>query len=232
MVSYNKMVILPRRTSIEMVLETIKRHNGKYSPFQLWKRLPKKMMYQAFRAALEQLRRERSITVNGQKKICIIQIPEEPLHDANRESILASLSQYGYDLVRSGIRRTGSIIPLEDLVIEILIRFPEARFIEAIPLLLVKNRLNTFELYRKAYQTGLINQLGFLTEVAISLARKLDREKPALQSLLDHLRAAMCKRTSALGRTDLQAKHTPRGMKRWRLKGHFVLEDFAKEAYQ
>jgi len=52
-----------------MVETTVQRLSGKCGPYQLWKQLPKKMMYQTFRIILAYLEESGKIFVDDTKKI-------------------------------------------------------------------------------------------------------------------------------------------------------------------
>jgi hypothetical protein len=122
---------------------------------------------------------------------------------------------------------------LEDLIIEILIRYPEARFIEAIPILIIKNKLDPFELYRKAYQYRLINKLGFLLEMTFDICKKIKRNfilKDLLQECTLKKEREISYFTSIQDKKFLE-KTTPANMKKWNLRGRFLFSDFYKEEY-
>ncbi|MFO8016215.1 MAG: hypothetical protein R6U32_03865 [Candidatus Woesearchaeota archaeon] len=217
----------PRLGTIEMIRGTIKAHNREYSVYQLWKALPKKMMYQTFKRAIEYLTEMNEIITDNRGKIAYIMKKTEA-RAVKREDILSSLSHYGYELITAKKIR-GKIIPLDDLIIAILLRFPEARFIEAIPTLLIKNSIDKFELYRKAYDNNLVNETGFLLDISLKLSKK-----PGLKGLLKELekqkQAKIRYLTSAKDR-DFLEKRAPDMMKKWNLRGLFSLDDFRKEVY-
>ena len=224
----------PRLSTIEMVKDAISRHSGDYSKYQLWKKLPKKMMYQTYGNVLEYLLANNEIVLKDNRKLERITINEELwLKAINRETILQNLSHYGYDLISLKRLRKHNILPIEELIIQILIRFPEARFIEAIPILIIKNKIDAFELYRKAYDYGLLNKIGFLLEMSFRIARKKGRKISYLSSLLRQLKSkkqATIQRFSTLNDESFLGKNTPREMRNWNLIGRFSINDF-QEAY-
>ena len=218
----------PRLSTIEMVRKTIKDHNREYSIYQLWKALPKKMMYQTYKKAIEHLIEREEIMIDNTKKIFCIEQQPEP-EKIGRDDILFNLSHYGYDLITRKKMKPRKIIPLNDLIIDILLRFPEARFIEAIPLLIIKNKIDQFELYRKAYDYSLINEMGFLLEISIRLSKK-----PVLKGLLDELKRQKQDKIryfTTIKDRDFLEKNTPAIMRKWNLRGLFSIDDFRKEAY-
>lgn len=224
----------PRLETIGMVKETIKKHDRQCSIYQLWKRLPKKMMYQTYKATIEQLKTTNDITIDENKKIILIYHPKIKIEPINKKKIIYSLSYYGYDLISYEKIERYDIIPIEDLIIEILIRYPEARFIEAIPTLIIKNKINPFELYRKACDFGLINKIGFLLETAFIIAKKIKKDMGYLSGLLRELKKRKEKTIqylSAFRDKEFLEKTTPRLMKEWNLRGRFTINDFFKEAY-
>ncbi len=217
----------PNLATISMIRDTIRAQNREFSVYQLWKALPRKMMYQTYKKAISYLTERGEIITDSNGKIAYMKIKTKH-KQIMRNDILRSLSHYGYDLITKEKVRA-SIIPLPDLIIEILLRFPEARLIEAIPLILTKNSIDKFELYRKAYKNNLINEIGFLLDIAMKLSKKLD-----LKELLEELKKQKQKNirylTSIKDREFLE-KRTPAIMRKWNLRGLFSIDDFRKEAY-
>lgn len=62
----------PTLESVFMVEETIQKHSHECGKYQLWKKLPKKMMYQTFQVILEYLEKSGKILID--KDGCIIWI--------------------------------------------------------------------------------------------------------------------------------------------------------------
>ncbi|RLG11011.1 hypothetical protein DRN73_06430 [Candidatus Pacearchaeota archaeon] len=60
----------PTLESVIMVEKTIQRHSQEYGKYQLWKKLPKKMMYQTFQVILKYLRESGKIIIDNEG--CII----------------------------------------------------------------------------------------------------------------------------------------------------------------
>ena len=61
----------PTLESILMVEKAAKKHSGMYGKYQLWKRLPKKMMYQTFQTILDYLEESNKIIIEDEKIIWI-----------------------------------------------------------------------------------------------------------------------------------------------------------------
>ena len=61
----------PTLESIIMVEKTAKKYSGMYGKYQLWKKLPKKMMYQTFQTILDYLQESNKITIEDGKIIWI-----------------------------------------------------------------------------------------------------------------------------------------------------------------
>ncbi len=226
--------IQPRLKTIEMVRNMIRKNSRKYSIYQLWKKLPKKMMYQTYKVIINHLLKSNEILIDENKKMCWIFHPIIKMEVINKKKIIYNLSHYGYDLISYEKIRKYDIILIEDLIIEILIRCPEARFIEAIPILIIKNRINYLELYRKAYDFGLINKIGFLLENAFIIAGKTKKDVGYLKDLLEELKRKKEKTIqyfSTFVDKNFLEKTTPSLIKKWNLKGNFSTSDFFKEAY-
>ena len=62
----------PTLDSVIMVEHTIKNHSQEFGKYQLWKRLPKKMMYQTFQVILHYLEESGKILID--KDGCVIWI--------------------------------------------------------------------------------------------------------------------------------------------------------------
>jgi len=54
----------PTLESVIMVEKTIQKHSQKYGKYQLWKHLPKKMMYQTFQTILDYLQGSGKIIID------------------------------------------------------------------------------------------------------------------------------------------------------------------------
>ena len=224
----------PRLKTIEMVNQTIKDHNREYSIYQLWRNLPKKIMYQTFKIVIDLLIKNNEIVIDSNKKIVYIHKQDKILTKVNREEILSNLSYYGYDLISTKIIRHSRAIPIEELIVSILIKYPEARFIESIPILLIKNKINKFKLYRLAYDFNLINKIGFLLEIAIKISKKINKEIHDIEELYLQFKKDKIKQLDYL--TNLKNKkfldkNTASVMKKWNLRGLFSFNDFYKEVY-
>lgn len=140
-----------------------------------------------------------------------------------------NLSEYGYGMISLSKGRRKKI-PLEDLIVKILLKYPYARLIEAIPFLLVKNKADKFRLLELASKYGVKNKLGYLLETAFML-----KPIPYLGDLLSYLKANMDPKVSILCGDDYDflIKTSPLRIRKWNLLGRFFDEDFfrLKEAY-
>ena len=61
----------PTLESILMVEKAVKKYSGMYGKYQLWKKLPKKMMYQTFQVILNYLEESNKIVIEDDKIIWI-----------------------------------------------------------------------------------------------------------------------------------------------------------------
>ena len=61
----------PTLESILMVEKTAKKYSGMYGKYQLWNKLPKKMMYQTFQTILAYLQESNKIIIENDKIIWI-----------------------------------------------------------------------------------------------------------------------------------------------------------------
>ena len=66
----------PRLDTVLMVEEFIRDHDGEYKRKELWKRLPKKMMYQTFQVIIAYLFESNKISIDSEGKIGWIYYPK------------------------------------------------------------------------------------------------------------------------------------------------------------
>ncbi len=59
-----------------MVEEYVKKHNGEFTKYVLWKKLPKKTMYQTFCVIIEYLYTSRKLSIDTEGKLGWIYYPE------------------------------------------------------------------------------------------------------------------------------------------------------------
>ena len=70
-----KILHSPTLESVIMVEETIEEYSGECGRYQLWKKLPKKMMYQTFQVILDYLEQSNKIVMDRDEKIVWIWNP-------------------------------------------------------------------------------------------------------------------------------------------------------------
>lgn len=73
MIDMSKGAHQPRLDTIRMIEDFIREHNGEYTRTELWKKLPKKTMYQTYKVAIDYLMESKKITLNGRKVIWIFE---------------------------------------------------------------------------------------------------------------------------------------------------------------
>jgi len=66
----------PTLESVLMVEATIKKNSGKLGKYQLWKRLPRKMMYQTFQVIIRYLEDSNKTIIDNDGKIIWIWAPK------------------------------------------------------------------------------------------------------------------------------------------------------------
>ena len=66
----------PTLESVLMVEEAIEKYSGEFGKYQLWKRLPRKMMYQTFQKILDYLEYSNKIVLDRNGKIVWIWNPK------------------------------------------------------------------------------------------------------------------------------------------------------------
>ena len=70
----------PRLNTVMAIEEFIRKHDGEFKKYRLWKSLPKKIMYQTFSLIIDYLAQSRKISIDSQGKIGWIFYPEETHH--------------------------------------------------------------------------------------------------------------------------------------------------------
>ncbi len=149
--------------------------------------------------------------------------------------ILYNLSKYGYDMISSKEIKKQKTISLEELIAAIITKFPKPRYVEGIPVLILKNRTDKFKLAEIAYRYNIHNELGYLIETAKIIAKnrmiKID-----LDDILAYLDNNKRKKIKYLGEEkdwlymDFLSKTTPKRVRRWNLLGRFFDTDMIKTA--
>lgn len=80
MMKSSKSTRQPRLDTVIMVEEFIKENSGEHKIYQLWKILPKKMMYPTYKLILSYLLSINKIAIDSEEKICYIW---DPLYKRN-----------------------------------------------------------------------------------------------------------------------------------------------------
>ena len=118
-------------------------------------------------------------------------------------------------------------IGIEELIAKILVKHPNARYIEAIPIIIIKNKVDKFKILEIAIRHGLKNKIGYLIETAMML-------KPLayLNDILSYLEKNKDEEELFLveGDYDFLSRTSPKRVKKWNLLGRFFDEDFIKNA--
>ncbi len=66
----------PTLESVKMVEKTIREHSGEFGKYQLWKHLPRKMMYQTFQVIIDYLAESNKIIFDRDRVIVWIWDPK------------------------------------------------------------------------------------------------------------------------------------------------------------
>ena len=154
------------------------------------------------------------------------------LHEINkgkREDTAAieyNLSLYGYRMITNKGKKSKRL-GIEELMIKILAEKPHARYIEAIPILLIKSKVDPLKLLELASNRGVKNKLGYMIETAM-----LVRNLPHLAAVLRYLEKSKDKGIMMLsdGKRDFLMETSPARVKRWNLLGRFFDDDFKRNA--
>lgn len=83
--------------------------------------------------------------------------------------IYTSLEHYGYPLISHIPLKKGGVLPIENLILEILDKTTQIREIEGIPLILSKNCFFPGLLSTNAKKRNLINKTGYICELSLDI---------------------------------------------------------------
>ncbi|MFH1439696.1 MAG: hypothetical protein ABIG89_03960 [Candidatus Woesearchaeota archaeon] len=148
------------------------------------------------------------------------------------KKIIFNLSKYGYELISPKEIMQQKKISIEELIALILAKIPVPRFIEAIPVLLLKNKIDKFKIVEMSCKYDINNQLGYLIEITMLIAKKLNL-KTDYNDLWSYFKIKKIKSLCEEKDKDYQEflmKSSPKRIKKWNLLGRFFDEDFIKSA--
>ena len=160
-----------------------------------------------------------------------IQRPDKSLDN----KIAYNLSCYGYEIINLEAMKKQKLISIEELIAIILTKIPKARYIEAIPILLLKNKINKYKLIEISLGYGIKNKLGYIIEITTIIAKKFKIKKD-LNELLKYFRDNKEKNIEYLGEErdfeykEFLLKTSTKRIKKWNLLGRFFDADFIKNA--
>ncbi len=145
----------------------------------------------------------------------------------NDAHILYNLAQYGYPFLLQKEKKAKKL-EIEDLIIEILTHYPKARYIEAIPFLLLKNKWSPWKLLEQASKNNCKNKIGYLLQTA-ELLGNINTEA---KELLEYLEKNKETHEAFLveGEKEFLEKKSPQRIRKWNLLGRFFDEDFKRLA--
>lgn len=149
--------------------------------------------------------------------------------------IIFNLSRFGYDFITTSKIKRQKCLDIEELISIIITNKPKPRFIEAIPIILLKNQIDKFKLAELAIKYQIINQIGYLIETAMIIAEKL-KIKHELNELYSYLKNNLMEDIAYLGEEtsntykEFLQKTSPKRISKWNLLGRYFDEDFIKNA--
>ena len=156
-------------------------------------------------------------------------------HKANRNFIIFNLGKYGYDLIPPHSFNFKDKIELEYLISYIISECPEPRFIEAIPILILRNKINPYLLFEISLKKDIKNQIGYLLETSFIISDKFNFGNRIyyLKDLLKYLEThkneerILGKEENEKYKEFLRKTRSTR-MKKWNLLGRYFDKDFIK----
>lgn len=203
--------------------KSIRRIFGQVEIETMLKKIQGKKLKQTERNYLYRSIRPKLIAANILCQDNILQKINERKRDDGYQ-IEYNLDSYGYSMI-SLKKKKARKIPIEELIARILIKNPNPRFIEAIPILMIKNRIDKFRLLELASNYNIKNKIGYLLETAFLL-----RKIAYLEDLLNYLRESKESEETFLAEGDREflQKTSPERVRRWNLLGRFFDDDFRR----
>jgi len=207
--------------------ELLRKLFGKVEIETMLKKMQGKTLRQTERNYLSKSIRPKLRAISGIAGLHLLEKIHKGRERITTPDIIYNLSRYGYDLISFRKPIHEKKMALEELMVEIIINHPQPRFIEAIPMLLLKNNINQFKLLELATTYHLKNEMGYLIETAFMIKRKKE-----LVTLLHYLQKSKEKERKILGE-DLGEEYkqflmrdSPPRIKSWNLLGRFFDHDF------
>jgi len=169
----------------------------------------------------------------------ILEKINKPKKKITKDIILWNLASYGYELIIPKRISKKKSFSIEELIANILIQYPEARLIESIPVLIIKNNINQYALLEAAIKYDLRNKIGYLLETAFIIMERLKIKNNLfyLSELLQYLKNTKTKESAFLGigsedkeYAEFLQKNSPKRIKEWNLLGRFFDDDFIENA--
>jgi hypothetical protein len=145
--------------------------------------------------------------------------------------ILYNLRRYGYEMMTILPSKRRKRLEIEQLIAEILVSCPDARFIESVPILMLKNKFSKFKLAELAIKEGIANKIGYLAEIAQFIAERKGIKKD-FGDLIKYLENSKGTEITTLSGAkdsisiEFYRHTTPERLKKWNLLGRFFDDDF------
>ena len=138
-----------------------------------------------------------------------------------------NLGVYGYSLISPSESKKAKKLPIEELITQILVYHPDARYLESIPIIIIKNKIDKFKMLELASKYSIKNKIGYLIETAM-IIKKL----AYLEDLLCYLESMKDESISFLveGDYDFLSETSPERVRKWHLLGRFFDNDFKRNA--
>lgn len=218
--------------------ESIKKILGKVEIETIIKRINCKKLKQTERNYLSRSIRPKLMAAHILCQEEILEKISRPKKINIKDKIIFNLSLYGYDLITSYKIKKQEKLSIYELIIKILIQEPSPRFIEAIPIILIKNKINPYTLLEFTARYDLKNKIGYLLETSFFIAERFKLKNiNYLRDLLKYLKRTKDKEIGFFGDelkeeeyTDFLKRTTPKRMKEWNLLGRYFDDSFINNA--
>jgi hypothetical protein len=218
--------------------EPLNRILGKVEIETIIKKIKGKKLKQTERNYLSRSIRPKLMAASILSQKGILEMINKPKKVNIKNQIIFNLSVYGYDLVVPYKIKKQQKLSIYELIVKILVQEPSVRFIEAIPIILIKNKVNVYTLLEYAAKHGLKNRIGYLLQTSLLIAEKFKlSEINYLKELLTYFQNTKDDEVAFLTAKpddeyyiEFLEKTSPDRVKEWNLVGRFFDKDFISNA--
>lgn len=109
--------------------------------------------------------------------------------ETGEPDVLHSFQKFGHPILSSFPRSSTRLLDPTNLVLQVLEKFPDPRFVEGLPVVFLTQSLNHDWLYLQSVRQGLQNRLGLVVDLTLQAFRMtgVAKDQKPLEKLLERL---------------------------------------------